>query len=110
MARPDVSGPDLPRKASPEPNFATALALIEMAATILPEKEKLEKEWTTSVLARQLLDDKPLWRAALTHLSARSASRMERLHDQQRNNKGLCALQSKNLTNLIFGCLDDYSI
>jgi len=74
--------------------------LVEMAATIIPEEEKLPTELANTVAALQLLDDKTLWQAARTHLSAKLVTRMERLHDQRRNGN-LTKMEEKELADLL---------
>lgn len=74
--------------------------LVEMAATIMPEEEKLPTELANTVAALQLLDDKTLWQAARTHLSAKLIARMERLHDQRRS-RNLIKMEEKELAELL---------
>ncbi len=74
--------------------------LVEMAATILPEEEKLPTELANAVSALQLLDDKTLWQAARTHLSAKLITKMERLHDHRRNGN-LNKIEEEELADLI---------
>lgn len=57
--------------------------LVEMAATIIPEEEKLPTDLASAITALRLLDDKTLWQAARTHLSPKEIGRMERLHDKR---------------------------
>ncbi|WJW66122.1 hypothetical protein OZ401_001910 [Candidatus Chlorohelix allophototropha] len=74
--------------------------LVEIAATIIPEDEKLPADLANTVAALQLLDDKTVWQAARTHLSAKQIGRMEKLHDKRRNNS-LTVAEEKELTDLI---------
>jgi len=74
--------------------------LLEMAATILPDEEKLSAELANAVAVLALLDDRTLWQAGRTHLSAKLIARMERLHDQRRRAK-LTKVEEEELTDLI---------
>ena len=74
--------------------------LVEIAMTIVPEDEKLPADLANTVVALQLLDDKTLWQAARTHLSAKQIGRMEKLHVKRRNDT-LTVAEEKELTELI---------
>lgn len=74
--------------------------LLDLVAITMPEDEELPRDLAQAVAALGFLDDKTLWQAARTHLSAKSVGRMETLHDKRRN-EGLNETDEKELADLV---------
>jgi plasmid stability protein len=74
--------------------------LLEMVASTVPESEELPVDLAQAVAGLSFLDDKTLWQAARTHLSARSVARIETLHSKRRG-QGLSDAEETELAALV---------
>jgi plasmid stability protein len=74
--------------------------LLDVLATAVPVADELSADLADALSPLALLDDEALWRAAHSHLSAKSAAALEALH-LKRQREGLTDVEADTAAGLV---------
>jgi plasmid stability protein len=82
-------------------NRTVEAELIEVVTTAVPVEDELPQDMLEAVAELRKLNDKALWKAARSHTSAKTVSKMEKMHFKQQN-ESLSELEKQSLAQMLY--------